>query len=96
MNEIKIFTEGKVAECSEEKQQQLLGVLCVILAEAADAENEELAWRLMNEVSKIGHVLGCRAFNVLYAAVAMDITRHFMKKEEQRTSIIEKVKEFFA
>lgn len=94
MNEIKFFTEGKAAECGEEKQQQLFGVLCIILAEAADADDEELAWKLMNEVSKIGHTLGCRAFNVLYTAVAMEISRNSMNKEGRCASIFKKAKEF--
>lgn len=94
MNEIKIFHDERFAQSSTEQHLQMFGVLCYLLAEAADTEDKECAWEILNEASMIGHALNAPAFNTLYSAVAMEITRNFKKKEAGHISIFERIKEF--
>lgn len=95
---IKIFNDERFATSSEETHLQMFGALCVTLAEAADADDKEQAWRMMREASEIGHPLGSHMFNVLYGATAMEITRKFDfdSGESRRKSVLDKIKEVFA
>lgn len=95
MNEIKIFNDERFAESSTEKHLQMFGSLCYLLAEAVSAEDKKLAWDILNEASKIGHVLDAPAFNALYTAAAMEVTRNTKETKNCRKSILEKIKEYF-
>lgn len=53
-----------------EKQLFVLGAFSIALAEAVRTNNEEEAWIIMQNVSKIAHPLDSPPFNALYNAVA--------------------------
>lgn len=95
MNDTKflIFNGKQFANEGEEQQMQMLGALSFILALAMDSNDEKVAWDTLNEASRIGHVLDCPAFNTLYGAAAMEITRNFMKKERHKRTLFQKIKE---
>lgn len=95
MNEIKIFNDERFAESSTERHLQMFGALCYMLAEAVKADDKKLAWDILNEASKIGHVLDAPAFNALYTAAAMEVTRNTKEPKNCRKSILEKIKEYF-
>lgn len=98
MNDTKfiIFNEKRFANKRTEQQMQMLGELSFILALAMDSDDEKAAWDTIHEASKIGHALDCPAFNTLYLAAAMEITRSFMKKQNQKHTLFQKIKEVFA
>ena len=98
MNEtkLKIINDERFADSGTEKQMQMLGALSFILALALDSDDKQFAWDTMNEASKIGHILDCPAFNTLYNAAAMEITRNFSKKEKQKRTLYRRIKEAFA
>ncbi len=66
---IEIFLDGKIID-----RFKLLAIAC-------DEEDEEKAREIMHIASMIFHPLGDEAFNTLYGAVAMEITRGFHKNE---------------
>jgi len=93
MNDIQIFKDERFKETSQEKQFQFLGVLSYILADAIKEDDKETAWLLLNVASQFGHPMGCDAFNALYMAAAMEVTRNFLKDKPK--DIAENIRKFW-
>ena len=74
---IKIFKDELFAESSTEKQMQMLGVLCYLLAQALSVGNKRFARIILKQASKFGKPLKCRAFDMLLSAAASEVNRKF-------------------
>lgn len=94
MNEIKIFKDEMFKDIGQKEQLQYLGSLSLILASAIDSEDEESAWECLREASILGHPYESHAFNMLYMATAMEVTRHYANFEKKTNGFIDNIKRF--
>lgn len=85
----KIFKHPLFDKYDHKEQLVALGGLALLLAsaaEAADNANDELAWDILKEASKLGHPTDCPVFNTLYGSVAMYISWCKNKAAKKNTS----------
>lgn len=88
MNELKIFKNKELSirtvTINGETEYMVNGVIFDrfrLLALACEEDDKNEAWKIMNVASTLYHPLDDCTFNSLYGAVAMEITRHSIKRE---------------